>query len=203
MQGYSKQTGDDFKGINSSENAFKKIFESYFDSLLYFANEYVKNIEISRNIVQDSFMTLWEVRNDLNPDSNIRAFLYKVTRNGCLNFLEKEKVRQKYIHHIEADYKELLLNYLALNDLETDSVEFDQLNKIINETIESLPEKCKLVFKKSRFSGLKNREIADEMGISLKTVEGHISVAIKTLKTALKERYSADVVTMILAAISL
>ncbi|TKG92927.1 RNA polymerase sigma-70 factor [Puteibacter caeruleilacunae] len=185
------QKGDD--------KTFRMTFDAYFPGLLAFAKEYVQDEEVAKNLVQEAFVKLWEKRETLSEDSNIKAFLYHILRNSSLNYLKGEKVRKKYEDRLKHSYNEALLNYEALNRLDFDSLSFEELANVISETINSLPPKCKQVFEMSRYQSLKNREIAEELGISVKAVEGHISKALKELRSELKKQFPSGLISILIS----
>ena len=183
------------------ENAFRMIFNAYFPSLLSFAKEYVLDEEVAKNLVQEAYVKLWEKRESLSDDSNLKAFLYHILRNSSLNHLKGEKVRRKYEERLKYSYNEAILNYEALNRLDFDSLSFEELSNVINETINNLPPKCKIVFEMSRYQSMKNREIAEELGISVKAVEGHISKALKELRSELKKQFPSGLISFLITII--
>ncbi len=183
------------------EKAFRIIFNSYFPRLLAFSKEYVNDTEVAKNLVQESFLKLWENRQTLKEESNLKAFLFQVLRNSSLNYLKAEKVKQKYEERLKHSYNEMVLNYGALKQLDFDVVSFNELTEIIDKTIRELPPQCKRVFELSRYQSLKNREIAEKLGISVKAVEGHMSKALKQLRTQLKEHFPSELFAVLMTII--
>uniref|UniRef100_UPI003217EADC RNA polymerase sigma-70 factor n=1 Tax=uncultured Draconibacterium sp. TaxID=1573823 RepID=UPI003217EADC len=183
------------------EKAFRIVFNSYFPRLLAFSKEYVSDTEVAKNLVQESFLTLWKNRQTLETDSNIKAFLFQVLRNNSLNYLKAEKVKQKYEEHLKYRYNESVLNYGALTQLDFDAVSFKELTEIIEQTVRELPPQCRRVFELSRYESLKNREIAEKLGISVKAVEGHMSKALKQLRAQLKKHFPSDVFMLLMTII--
>lgn len=168
------------------EGAFDRVFSYYFPRLMNFANEYVHDSEVAREIVQDTFLKLWEIRKKLAPDTRLPSLLFTITRNDALNYLKQLIHKQKYIDDRKR-YYENQLNYIALRDESSDKLIYSELYEKISFTIDNLPEKCKQAFLLSRNEGLKYREIADRLKISVKTVETHVSDALKKLREALKD----------------
>lgn len=183
------------------EKAFQMVFNSYFPGLLAFAKEYVRDEEVAKNLVQEAFLKLWENRENLQDDSNLKGYLYQILRNNSLNYLKAEKVRQKYEERLQFRYNELLLNYQALEQVDFDSISFKELNDIILKTIEQLPPQCKKVFEMSRYESMQNKEIAEQLGVSVKAVEGHMSKALKQLREQLKHHFPAGVLSILIGII--
>lgn len=171
---------------NDDEAAFKVIYNTYYPKLYYFVLEFIPLKETAENIVQDTFVTLWNKRNVLKDNSNLSSYLFTVAKNNALNSLRDQKYNQKIISNTQ-DVGELKLNFEALSTVDTSVCAFTDIEKIIEETLFSLPPQCRKVFELSRFQEMKNREIAEELNISIKTVEGHISKGIRTFRIALKD----------------
>lgn len=181
----NQQENTDLDGLRKgSEAAFDEIFNYYFPKLMNFAIGYVKDTEVAREIVQDTFLKLWEMRKNLAPETRLAPLLYTITRNDALNYLKQLIHKQKYIENRKQMY-ENQLNYIALKDESSERLIYNELYEEINKAIADLPEKCRQVFQLSRDEGLKYHEIAEKMKISVKTVETHISDALKRLREAL------------------
>ncbi len=173
-----------------NQKAFTRIFQFYNSKLSYFAKEYVIDEEVALNMVQDAFLKLWENSKNLKDSTSINAYLYTITRNNCLNYLKHQKVEAKYHQKITKDSLELELNYGALKRLEYDLYDFEEVQKIIDHTIELLSPQCKQVFLLSRYENLTNAEIADKLGITVKAVEANITRALKIFRLELKDYLS-------------
>ena len=177
-----------FEGIrNNDEIAFKVIFNQYYSRLYYFILEFISLDDIAENIVQDTFFTLWDKRHELKVDSNLNAYLFTVARNNCLYKLRDQRYRQKLFTTNSLDQNELELNMEVLSTLDSSAYTFDEIDRIIERTLEELPPQCKKVFILSRFEERKNKEIAEELNISVKVVEKHISKGLKRFKVSLKD----------------
>ena len=161
---------------------FDYLFRSYFPRLRAFACILVKDNEIAKDIVQDSFIKIWEERFRITS-STFENYLFKSVRNRCINYIRDQKLRnQKLEDYYQLEHYEEIYNIDFMAD-EPYLTVTEELQKQINEAINDLPKRCQEVFIKSRFEGLKNREIADELGINIKNVERHISTALKKLKS--------------------
>lgn len=171
---------------NDDEAAFKVIYNNFYPKLYHFVLEFVPLKDVTENIVQDTLVTLWNKRNQLKDDSNLTSYLFTVAKNNALKKLRDKKYSQKLFSNA-IDVGELDLNVETLSTVDTSVCAFMDIEQIIQETLASLPPQCRKVFELSRFQEMKNREIAEELDISIKTVEKHISKGIKTFKVALKD----------------
>lgn len=174
---------------HSDEKAFKGIVESYWPRLHKFALTYVMDDEVAKEIVQDTFLALWERRKELDKDTCLITYLMVVNRNKCLNYL-------KSLHWETVEISELTENAIYqrsnLYVLEDESLEIlvtKELHQAIEAALEKLPPKTKEIFIQSRYEGLKNREIAEQQQLTVKAVEFHINKALKQLRSDLSQEY--------------
>lgn len=173
--------------IKGDESAFKVIFNYFYPRLYHFIHEYIPNDDLVENMVQDTFLILWNKGNGLKEDTNINAWLYTVARNNCLKKLRDDKIRKALLFTVPLNELELEMNMEALSSLDTSELTFVEIERIIKSTLVKLPPQCRRIFELSRFENMKNIEIAGEMEISVKAVEGQITKALKLFKTALKD----------------
>ncbi len=172
------------KSINEGDTeAFKVLFELYYAKLLYIAQSYISSKEDAEEIIQDVFLKVWKKRKDIT--TNINGYLFKITKNLCLDYLRSKKYKLSNLNNIVQ--LEAFINHTALANNEASSILEKELEQVIQNSINLLPDKCKRVFIKSRIDGLKNKEISDELNISIKTVENHMSKAIKHMRLHLRE----------------
>ena len=177
-----------FEKIRSGdEAAFKVIYNRYVPRLYYFVYEYVPFNDIVENIIQDTLMVLWDKKSTLADNTNLGAYLFTVAKNNCLYKLRDQRYKQKLFESTDIGETELNANLDALAVLDTSLLTFTEIERIIENTLRQLPPQCRAVFMLSRFEEKKNKEIAEELGISLKGVEGHISKALKLFRTSLKD----------------
>ena len=169
------------------EAAFKVIYNKYVPRLFYFVREYLPQADMAENVIQDTLMTLWDKKANLTDDTNLSAYLYTVAKNNCLSKLRDLKYSKKLYDSADLGDLELIANFDALNSLDTSSLTFSEIEKIIRETLEQLPPQCRVVFQLSRFDEKKYREIAEELSISVKAVEGHMTKALKQFRINLKD----------------
>ena len=153
---------------------FRYIFNELVDPLTAFIYTYTQDQALAEDIVQHSFMKLWEKRTSLNPQAFLKTFLFTIAHNRFIDIYRKEK---KQVYLTDTIYLETVLETEELSE-ENLKPRLEQIDK----AIESLPKKCKEVFLLKRQHNLKNKEIAEYLGISIKTVEDHISRALRIIR---------------------
>ncbi|MCW3807508.1 RNA polymerase sigma-70 factor [Plebeiibacterium marinum] len=166
------------------EQAFELLYRKYFRRLCAFANKYLHDYEVTQEVVQDVFYTIWEKREHLDADKSILSFLFQSAKNKSIHILEHSKVKNKYKEVLKYAYSQG--DYFDVQD----SMLAKELEAKLGEIIESLPEKCRKIFLLSRQEGKKYKEIAEELDISVKTVETQMSRALKVFRTELKDYLS-------------
>lgn len=166
-----------------SFHAFQRIYETNASSLIRFARRYTSP-EIAEDIVQDIFLELWESKKSFDEDT-ARFYLFTAIKNRCLNLLRQEQVKDNYISSIQTENHLLSLQHYDPAD-ELLSKEED-LHEIYKQ-IEFLPEKCRQIFKLAYLEDKKSPEIADILKLSVRTVEHHLYLGLKTLRTKLLQK---------------
>jgi len=166
------------------KKAFESIYNEFYDMIYYLCIQYLQDKKVSEDISQNTFLKLWEVRENLGEDDNIRNFLYTITKNNCLNYLRNQKIVLKYKNYI--GYQETMFNYESMIKL-GDYLEYTELKEKIDDIINKFPEEIRQTFLLSRHTDLKYKEIADKQNISVKTVEARISKALRILRENLKD----------------
>ena len=174
---------------DGNEKVFEQIVREYWPRMFKFALIYTQNNETSQELVQDTFLVLWNNRAILKDNTNLITYLMVVLRNKCLNLLEQTRIRQLYIEEIDDETIYQRANLYVLQDEASQIVESEDLHKAIERALSKLPEKTREVFMLSRYDGLKNQQIAETKNISQKTVEYHISKALQILKEELLQEY--------------
>lgn len=164
---------------SKDEQAFKYLFDTYFVSLCRYVHVYLDSSQEGEELVLDIFMYLWEHSSQINLTLSLKAYLFQAAHNRCLNFLRDRKLT-------------LSLDEVGdvMNDETSSILEIEELNQFIQEAICALPDKCREVFRLSREKNMTNQEIADEMNISVKTVEAQITKALKRIKHFLDDQYA-------------
>jgi len=172
-------TSKDLYGFKDIRD-FELLFKSHYQNLCSYAYLFLKDPDISEDTVQDVFYKLWKNRDAVSIKTSVKSYLFRAVRNGCMNVIEHMKVRDGYRENIEGGYngeKQETIDHAIVSELELK----------IRETIDRLPAERKKIFMMSRYEGLKYREIADELGISVKTVENQMYQALGFLRENLKE----------------
>ena len=160
-------------------NAFEALFHAYVDQLYAFAAEHVEEPSAAEDVVQEVFCDLWERRSDWEPQGTVKAYLYRAVRNTALDRLDRRQVREKWEEE-EKQEDRLRFEVGPAND-----VHQDQLREAMEEAVEDLPERQKLVYRLAHRHGLSYREIASALGIARKTVENHMGRALQSLRRQL------------------
>lgn len=163
-----------------TRDTFEALFKSQFAYLCNFAKQYVQDQDAAQEICQQVFIRLWEKRTEMNPQQAIQSYLFTAVKNRCLNYLrDHKKYRSRMLDIDCAD--------IDFSREDEDILAAEELQRRILEALESLPDKCRQVFEMSRYQHMKYQEIAEELDISQKTVEAHMSKALKTLRAALSD----------------
>lgn len=158
---------------------FESLFKSHYQFLCNYAQQYVEDADAAQDICQKIFIKLWEKREEIDPEQSIKSYLFTATRNRCLNYIRDNKKYRSTLLDIDCADFEIVA--------EEDTFAEEELKEKIETALNNLPEKCRLVFKMSRYQNMKYKEIAEELDISQKTVEAHMSKAMKSLRTELKD----------------
>jgi RNA polymerase sigma-70 factor (family 1) len=174
---------------SGEESAFEGLFQRYYPALVGFARRVLVDLELAEEAVQDVFVVFWEKRQQVNIQQSVKSYLYASVYHKCLRHTRHEKVREKYRQEIlkssdEADA--------------ADAIAAIELEERIEKVISRLPDQCRRIFSMSRFDGMKYQEIADALGLSIKTVEIQISKALKILREELKDYLTTFIWWMLL-----
>ncbi|WP_369012935.1 RNA polymerase sigma-70 factor [Flavobacterium anhuiense] len=168
------------------ETAFKFFYDKYFKRIQSFSIQFIYDQDEAENLAQEALLHLWQSRENVESLNGIQAFLFTYAKSKCLNLIRHNKVKNKFKNDL-LNHKERELNIEVLNSIQFDPLELTELERIIQESISYLPPKTREVFIKKRFENKKNAEIAEELGVSLKAVEAHMTKALKILKTRLSD----------------
>jgi RNA polymerase sigma-70 factor (ECF subfamily) len=168
---------------NGDEDAFTEIYNRYWQPLFVVASHKIGNLPEAEEIVQDIFLDLWRRRGELVITSGLSAYLATCVKYKVLNVLAKRQLALRYTKYAS--------RALSTEDHSTeDWLQFEQLKDQLAEATAKLPEKCRMVFQLSRAKGFSQKQIAIQLGISEKTVESHLSKALRTLRNCLGQLLS-------------
>lgn len=163
-----------------SEAEFETIFKTHFKELHAYVYSFLKDWDVAEEVVQELFLKLWEKGKLPDFQVSIRSYLYKSAYHNSLNYLRREKVHLQYqtrTAYALKDESDSAANNLHLNEAQ------NKLSSALNK----LPERCRTIFHMSRFEELKYRQIAEQLGISIKTVETQMVKALKVLRGEMKD----------------
>ncbi|MGY5353991.1 RNA polymerase sigma-70 factor [Wenyingzhuangia sp. IMCC45467] len=170
--------------VTGSEKAFEYFFHKYYNHILGFSINILNEEQEAEHITQEAFVNLWTNRAKIEKCTGIESFLYTYAKSKCLNSIRHHKVKKRYVDD-SLNAKEQQLNYEVLRSMEFDAFDLVELKELIQQAIDDLPIQTKIIFEKKRFQDKMNKEIAEELGVSIKTVEAHITKALKYLKLSL------------------
>ena len=182
--------------IGGDEDAFCELYATYKNRLIYFAMRFLKSREYSEVVFQDAFTVVWQSRSFINPDSSFSSYLYTIMRNRILNQLRnaanEEKLKESILSQA-LDYTEDTKREVMLNDLKS----------LISHALQQLTPRQREIFEMSREAQLSHKEIADKLGISVNTVQEHISISLKLIRTYLIKYSGSEYVDLLLLLICL
>jgi len=164
---------------------FERLFKELYSPLCSYANKYLQDKDKAEEIVQDIFYGIWKNREKLDIKVSFKSYLYKAVQNNCLQLLQHHAVEDKYKQYIQNEVSHFQPDPAR-------EMELQEMNLVIEQTLNSLPERCKEIFSMSRFEGLKYREIADKLKISTKTVEANMGKALQAFRQSLKQFVSVN-----------
>ncbi len=161
------------------QKRFEDLFKSHFPSLCHFAKQYVQDEDTAQDICQKVFISLWQKRAEIDPQQSVVSYLFTAVKNRCLNYIRDHKKYRSKVLDLDLAEEEWTF--------QDDHFAEEELKEKIADALAALPEKCRRVFEMSRYQEMTYKEIAEELGIAQKTVEAHMSKAIKTLRIHLKD----------------
>lgn len=172
---------------NSDRSSYAELFDSTYDALFRYALYIVHDKNAASDILQDVFLKIWQIRDNVDPERSLRALMYQMVRNYALNH-ERQKKRHA-AEEVEADHPSVRFDILA--DEKLDAAE---LQIKIRYWIDQMPARRREAFILSRYSGMSHEEIAALMDLAPKTVNNHIVLALQHLRTQLKEHKIRDTI---------
>lgn len=168
--------------------SFAQLFEQFKEPFTRFAYSFVRDMAVAESLFVDSLIEYWQRKESLAEDTKVASYILTTLRNKALNYLRHQKIVTTASNYIKAQAQsELDFRINSLEDFTIDKLFTDDIERIVNQTLESLPEQTRRIFRMSRFEHKRNSEIANELHISTKAVEFHITKALKVLRVNLKD----------------
>lgn len=167
---------------------FEHFYITWYSRAKHFAYDYVLSESDAENIVQDVFLHLYERREWLDAYINLTAYLFTSIKNKCLDHLRKKVAEQEAIHEMQSEYYlTLRIKQDSLEILNTDFPDETNIEALLEQGLQKLPERCRTIFIMNKLEGKKQKQIAEELHISIHTVESQMAIAYKKLREALKD----------------
>jgi RNA polymerase sigma-70 factor (ECF subfamily) len=167
---------------NGDRTVFEQIFRTYYPEICGFSLRYLPDPLVAEEVVQDLFCKVWFRRNEIVINTSLKSYLYKAAVNHALNYLRHQEMQRKYFDYVGFEVNEVAggIHY------ESDG----ELQGLVQKALLELPEKRREIFEMSRFEGMKYHEIAEKLGINIKTVETQMTRALDFMRQYLKEYIS-------------
>jgi len=159
---------------------FEKLFRSSYVSLVRYAKTLLRDHDAAEEIVQELFFRLWQDRQNLRVESSLNGYLFRSVHNRSLHYIEHQKVVSRHAGEVAAAAE-------LTSEPVTEAIYYSELQTRVARVLDRLPERCRVIFRMSRFEGLKYNEIADKLAVSLKTVEADMGKALREFRKALAE----------------
>ncbi len=164
------------------KSSFSSIFDAYYQDLVMFAVRFTHDLNNAEEIVQDTFVRLWEEHESVNINISLKSYLLKIVQNKCIDWCRHNKITQMHVKFV--------LESLPLFEYDTDSyILHSELQEQIEIALGRLPEEISEAFRMNRYKGLKYYEIADILDVSVRTIEVRIGKALHMLRNHLKEYF--------------
>lgn len=168
-----------------SDSNFTALFNEFYSPLCQFCFRFVLSIETTEDIVQDSFAYLWENWKRLSQMESLKSYLYTTVKNRSLKYLQKHFTKSPVLMIEECKDDFIDLNHPSAEEL----FEYHDLLTIVEDALSQLPERCRTIFVLKRFDDKTNKEIAQLLNISVKTVEAQMTIAIKRLTAMVNKKW--------------
>lgn len=182
------------------EKAFENLYQLYFPRLYAFSFKIINDSGLAKDVVQNVFIKIWETRSSFNLDKP-EAFIYQMVRNASLNYIRHLKVVDNLKSKVKGQYLGEELYYIDMVGNEPYILIEKELEGKILAVMNSLPDKCLTVFRMSRIDGFKNREIAEQLEISVKSVEKHISKALQIYRDNFADYLPLHIILLVLGGL--
>lgn len=169
-----------------NKEIFRELFVTYYHRLFLYAKSYVGTDSDAEDIVQDLFFHLWERRREIDIYSSISSYLFRAVHNKSIQFLRHRKVASGYEERHRLKLLEAELLYQS-GDFSFSSIQLREIQELLRKAYDSLPEKAKMIYTLSREENRTNKDIANSLNISIKTVEYHIKKSLTVFRLALRD----------------
>ncbi len=183
---------------DGEEQTYEYLFRQHYSRLCTYAFRYVERKDLAEEIVSETFFKLWVRRHELDIQGDVKAYLFQAVYKNSLHHLRQQKTEKRVTDQLQQHHDQVHPIRLLEDYSERDSLILKELEGKIEQAVKNLPEQAQRVFTLKRYDGLKNKEIADQLGISVKTVEMHMTRALVFLKTELKDYLPAFLIYFIL-----
>ena len=170
---------------------FEGFYIKWYSRVKSFAREYVLLEEEAENIVQDVFLEFYQKKDLLDFHVNIVAYLFTSVKNKCIDYLRRKLLEQEAVSKIQDEFNlSFRMKFESLEAFDLDDFSEDYVKEMIERALAVLPDRCREIFVLSKIEGKKQKEIAEELNVSVKTIESQITIAYKKLREELKNCYS-------------
>jgi len=167
---------------------FEQFYITWYLRAKYFAREYVHSESDAENIIQDVFLHLYERRDLMDAYTNLTAYLFTSIKNRCLDYLRKWVLEQETAQGVQDEFEmELRMKYDSLEIFNTQFSDETDIGELLDNALQKLPERCRNIFIMNKLEGKKQKEIAEELNLSINTVESQMGIAYKKLREELKD----------------
>ncbi len=172
---------------SSKHAAFNSLFDRYYAGLCVYSESFVGNKQVSEDLVQDVFVNIWMKRTELDFNETMGAYLYRAVHNASIQFLRHQKVKDRYSVQVKAKLDEAELIPFEWIVMDPDPAEENEIRTLYQQALEQLPVQTRDIFLLSREKGMKYSEIVELTGLSIKSIEYHISRALDVFRKVLKD----------------
>ena len=172
--------------LSNREKKFEVIFKEHYKELVHHSFKLLQDKEVCEEVVQQVFLKFWEKDWEHELNHHPKSYLYRAVYNESLNRIKQEQVRRRYA----------VFQFNKKHEASYELQQEKELSSQINLALQELPDKCRKVFEMSRYEDMKYKQIADTLDISIKTVEGHMSKALRHLRLSLTEYLTVLLITL-------
>ena len=166
---------------------FENFYITWYSRVKDFARDYVLSDEEAENITQDVFLDFYQKRDTLDFHINVIAYLFTSVKNRCIDYLRRKLLEQEAATKMQEDFDlSFRMKFDSLEAFDVDGLSEDNIKDIIEKALNALPERCREIFILSKLEGKKQKEIAEELNVSVKTIETQMTIAYKKLREELK-----------------